>query len=91
MHSPPHTHTHTCTHSYHREARLGYNGITDIKRHLFFKNNSWKWDNIRQCEPPVVPELKGDMDTTYFDVIDDEKDKTDSFAEPKVSSIAPSA
>ena len=70
-----------------RDVRLGHNGISEIKRHLFFKSESWTWENIRQGEPPVVPELKGDMDTTYFDVIDDEKDKTDSFAAPKVSTI----
>ena len=63
-----------------------------MKRHQFFKTDSWTWDNIRQQEPPVVPELKGDMDTQYFDVIDDEKDKADSFATPRVclTSLPPS-
>ena len=35
--------------------------------------------------PPVVPELKSDIDTQYFDVIEDEKDKVDSFPTPRVS------
>ena len=35
--------------------------------------------------PPVVPELKSDVDTQYFDVIDDEKDRPESFATPRVS------
>ena len=56
-----------------------------MKRHLFFKTDSWTWDNIRQQEPPVVPELTGDLDTQYFDVIDDEKEKADTFATPRVS------
>ena len=35
--------------------------------------------------PPVVPELKSDVDTQYFDVIDDEKEKPETFATPRVS------
>ena len=34
---------------------------------------------------PVVPELKSDVDTQYFDVLEDEKEKPDSFATPRVS------
>ena len=33
----------------------------------------------------MVPELKGDMDTQYFDVLDDDKDKVETFATPRVS------
>ena len=56
-----------------------------MKRHPFFRSDNWTWENIRKQEPPVVPELEGDMDTQYFDVIDDEKDKPVSFAPPRVS------
>ena len=35
--------------------------------------------------PPVVPELKSDVDTQYFDVLDDEKEKPETFATPRVS------
>ena len=65
--------------------RLGANGAGEVKKHPFFKNDAWTWENIRQHEPPVVPELEGDMDTQYFDVIDEDKDKPDSFAAPRVS------
>ena len=34
--------------------------------------------------PSVVPELKSEVDTQYFDVIEDEKEKPDSFAVPRV-------
>ena len=66
------------------DARLGRNGAREVKRHLFFKQDSWTWDNIRQNVPPVVPELKSEVDTQYFDVIEDEKEKPDSFAVPRV-------
>ena len=66
------------------DARLGRRGAAEVKRHLFFKQDSWTWDNIRQNVPPVVPELKSEVDTQYFDVIEDEKEKPDSFAVPRV-------
>lgn len=68
-----------------RDERLGSNGAAEVKKHPFFKNDTWTWENIRRHEPPVVPELEGDMDTQYFDVIDDEKEKPDSFSTPRVS------
>ena len=67
------------------DTRLGKNGAAEVKRQAFFKNDKWTWDNLREHEPPVVPELHGDTDTQYFDVIDDEKDKVDNFATPRVS------
>ena len=67
-----------------REVRLGRNGVDEVKAHAWFRNDSWTWDNIRQQVPPVVPELNGDMDTQYFDVIDDEKEKPESFSTPRV-------
>ena len=33
-----------------REVRLGRNGVDEIKRHPFFKNDQWTWDNIRESE-----------------------------------------
>lgn len=69
-----------------RDVRLGANGAAEVKKHPFFKNDNWTWENIRQHEPPVVPELEGDMDTQYFDVIDEDKDRPDTFAAPRVSS-----
>ena len=68
-----------------RDCRLGRNGADEVKSHRFFKQDQWTWENIRQQVPPVVPELTGDTDTQYFDVIDDEKEKPESFATPRVS------
>lgn len=68
-----------------RDVRLGRNGANEVKTHAWFRNDSWTWDNIRQQVPPVVPELSSDVDTQYFDVIDDEKDKPESFSTPRVS------
>ncbi len=56
-----------------------------MKSHRFFKQDQWTWENIRQQVPPVVPELRGDSDTQYFDVIEDEKEKPESFVPPRVS------
>ncbi|KAK2094576.1 CDC42 binding protein kinase [Saguinus oedipus] len=30
-----------------REVRLGRNGVEEIKRHLFFKNDQWAWETLR--------------------------------------------
>ena len=68
-----------------RPVRLGVHGAEEVKRHRFFKQDQWTWDSINTTVAPVIPELKSDTDTQYFDVIDDEKDKPDSFATPRVS------
>ena len=54
-----------------------------MKKHRFFKTSSWTWDTIRQNDAPVVPELKSDIDTQYFDTID-EGDQAETFATPRV-------
>ena len=33
-----------------REVRLGRNGVDEIKRHPFFKNDQWTWENIRESK-----------------------------------------
>ena len=68
----------------YRDVRLGRNGADEVKSHVWFKNDTWAWDNIRSQVPPVVPELSSDVDTQYFDVIDDEKDRPESFSTPRV-------
>lgn len=30
--------------------RLGRNGIEEIKRHLFFKNDQWAWETLRDSK-----------------------------------------
>lgn len=65
-----------------RTERLGRNGVEEIKRHPFFKNDTWNWNNIRDTVPPVVPELSSDVDTSNFDEIEKD-DATETFQPPK--------
>ncbi|XP_024935598.1 rho-associated protein kinase 2 isoform X2 [Cephus cinctus] len=69
-----------------RTKRLGRNGVDEIKRHPFFENDQWTFDNLRECVPPVVPELTGDDDTSNFDDVDKEDGPEESFPVPKAFS-----
>ncbi|XP_048508701.1 rho-associated protein kinase 2 isoform X2 [Athalia rosae] len=69
-----------------RTKRLGRNGVNEIKSHAFFKNDQWTFDNLRECVPPVVPELSGDDDTSNFDDVDKEDGPEESFPVPKAFS-----
>uniref|UniRef100_A0A6Q2YM19 Rho-associated protein kinase 2 n=1 Tax=Esox lucius TaxID=8010 RepID=A0A6Q2YM19_ESOLU len=62
-----------------REVRLGRNGVEEIKRHPFFKNDQWNFDTAA----PVVPELSSDIDTSNFDEIEDDKGDVETFPTPK--------
>ncbi|XP_059208808.1 rho-associated protein kinase 2 isoform X1 [Centropristis striata] len=66
-----------------REVRLGRNGVEEIKRHPFFKNDQWTFDTIRDMVAPVVPELSSDIDTSNFDEIEDDKGDVETFPTPK--------
>ncbi|KAL7988060.1 hypothetical protein Chor_006979, partial [Crotalus horridus] len=66
-----------------REVRLGRSGVEEIKSHLFFKNDQWDWNNIRDTAAPVVPELSSDIDSSNFDDIEDDKGDVETFPVPK--------
>ncbi|KAL6488065.1 hypothetical protein MHYP_G00046910 [Metynnis hypsauchen] len=66
-----------------REVRLGRNGVEEIKRHPFFRNDQWTFDTIRDTAAPVVPELISDIDTSNFDEIEDDKGDVETFPTPK--------
>jgi len=56
--------------------RLGRNGVDEIKNHPFFKN--FKWDKIRDMEPPIVPVLDNQYDTRYFDTFEELPETTEA-------------
>jgi len=65
-----------------RNSRLGRNGVEEIMKHPFFKNDQWDFHTIRDCVPPVVPDLTSDDDTSHFeDVENDTPDE--NFPTPK--------
>lgn len=66
-----------------RDVRLGRNGVEEIKQHLFFKNDQWTWNNIRETAAPVVPELTSEVDSSNFDEIEDDKGEVETFPVPK--------
>nr|KAG5694204.1 hypothetical protein BaRGS_027180 [Batillaria attramentaria] len=66
-----------------RTERLGRNGVEEIKRHPFFRNDAWQWNNIRETVPPVVPELASDVDTSNFDEIEKDDSPEETFQSPK--------
>uniref|UniRef100_A0A8C5PVH3 Rho-associated protein kinase 1 n=1 Tax=Leptobrachium leishanense TaxID=445787 RepID=A0A8C5PVH3_9ANUR len=66
-----------------REIRLGRNGVEEIKRHLFFKNDQWAWETLRDTVAPVVPDLTSDIDTSNFDDLEEDKADEETFPIPK--------
>ncbi|KAM9355405.1 rho-associated protein kinase 2-like [Pholidichthys leucotaenia] len=66
-----------------RDARLGRNGVEEIKRHPFFKNDQWTFDTLRDTVAPVVPELSSDIDTSNFDELEEDKGDVETFPTPK--------
>lgn len=66
-----------------RQERLGRNGIDEIKRHAFFQNVDWTFDNLRESVPPVVPDLSSDDDTRNFDEIERDESPEELFPIPK--------
>uniref|UniRef100_A0A8C8CHZ0 non-specific serine/threonine protein kinase n=1 Tax=Oncorhynchus tshawytscha TaxID=74940 RepID=A0A8C8CHZ0_ONCTS len=70
-------------HSRELEVHLGRNGVEEIKRHPFFRNDQWTFHTIRQTVAPVVPELSSDIDTSNFDEIKDDKGDVETFPTPR--------
>ena len=48
--------------------RIGSNGADEIKRHAFFSAIDWSV-GIRNYEPPYIPKIMYDADTSHFDPI----------------------
>ena len=66
-----------------RTQRLGRNGVDEIRNHKFFINDQWTFDTIRECVPPVVPDLNGDDDSSNFDEVEADDAPEENFPVPK--------
>ncbi|KAF8787928.1 Rho-associated protein kinase 2 like protein [Argiope bruennichi] len=66
-----------------RHERLGRNGVEEIKRHPFFRSDDFTFENLRECIPPVVPEIVTDDDTSNFDEISTEDISEEKFPATK--------
>ncbi|XP_046301269.1 serine/threonine-protein kinase MRCK gamma isoform X3 [Marmota monax] len=52
-----------------QEERLGCGGLDDFRNHPFFQGVDW--ERLANSTAPYIPELRGPMDTSNFDVDDD--------------------
>lgn len=52
-----------------QEERLGRGGLDDFRNHPFFEGVDW--ERLATSTAPYVPELRGPLDTSNFDVDDD--------------------
>ncbi|PNJ38207.1 CDC42BPG isoform 1 [Pongo abelii] len=52
-----------------QEERLGRGGLDDFRNHPFFEGVDW--ERLASSTAPYIPELRGPMDTSNFDVDDD--------------------
>ncbi|KAI9493766.1 kinase-like domain-containing protein, partial [Zychaea mexicana] len=47
--------------------RLGYNGVDEIKQHMYFSDVDWDQVYQRSLVPPYVPDLRSSLDFSNFD------------------------
>lgn len=52
-----------------QEERLGRGGLDDFRNHPFFEGVDW--EQLATSTAPYIPELRGPIDTSNFDVDDD--------------------
>ncbi|XP_029812605.1 serine/threonine-protein kinase MRCK gamma isoform X2 [Suricata suricatta] len=52
-----------------QEERLGRGGLDDFRNHPFFEGV--EWERLATSTAPYIPELRGPVDTSNFDVDDD--------------------
>ncbi|BFZ00978.1 hypothetical protein BsWGS_04017 [Bradybaena similaris] len=52
------------------------NGPEDVKKHKWFKGQNWDDVLARKLQPPIVPKLSHDGDTTNFETYDEDDWRT---------------
>ncbi|CAJ0570137.1 unnamed protein product, partial [Mesorhabditis spiculigera] len=65
------------------DQRLGRDGAGSIRKHPFFQNAEWTFETLRDAQPPIVPELRGDDDTTNFQEVEADNDQGNDFQIPR--------
>lgn len=69
------------------KKRLGAEGgAAEIKAHPFFKGINWAL--IRNMKPPIIPQLSGPLDTSYFRHVSDDLGKDDDDDEVDATELA---
>eukprot|EP01132_Coremiostelium_polycephalum_P004193 gene4193-5248_t len=69
------------------KQRLGYNGVTKIKQHPFFKPIQWRKLEAKEIVPPFIPQTKGIADISNFDLVSLKDGMRDSYSSsPSLSS-----
>uniref|UniRef100_A0A0B7AUS8 Protein kinase domain-containing protein n=2 Tax=Arion vulgaris TaxID=1028688 RepID=A0A0B7AUS8_9EUPU len=74
-----------------RTRRLGNmkNGVEDVKKHKWFKGQNWDDVLAKKLQPPIVPKVAHEGDTTNFETYDEEDWKTTAPAsEEQIKSFA---
>lgn len=74
------------------KKRLGCNSIDEIKNHPWFTESQIDFNNLLNMEPPFVPELSNEEDTSYFEERyelsnDDEQDIRADIEEAKLAKL----
>lgn len=54
------------------ENRIGSRSVQDIKSHPFFRGIDW--EHLRSMKPPFKPQIKNELDTSYFDEFHESND-----------------
>ena len=56
----------SCLFKKNPNKRLGKNGSTEIKNHVWFNKVNWKNIGNKKIKPPFVPNLKNNTDVSNF-------------------------
>uniref|UniRef100_A0A6I8P8T1 Serine/threonine-protein kinase MRCK gamma n=1 Tax=Ornithorhynchus anatinus TaxID=9258 RepID=A0A6I8P8T1_ORNAN len=69
-----------------QEERLGRGGLEDFRSHPFFEGVDW--ERLPASSAPYVPELRGPLDTSNFDVDDDSLNHPETLPPPSHSAFS---